>query len=123
MQDLKFKISNLRFAKGQAMLLTIVLLGSSILAASSIAGYLMLLQIRGSSDATNSTKAIFAADSGIEWGLYTTIKNPSYVKPSFTNGANFEVTIDSSTIKSIGSAGNVFRAFEANLAGATSTLP
>lgn len=38
--------------------------------ASSLAGLLMLYQIRQATDLGNSGKAIFAADSGIEWVLY-----------------------------------------------------
>lgn len=105
------------------MLLTVLILGGSILGASTIAGYLMLLKIRGASDITNSTKAIFAADAGIEWELYKQFKNSNYSKPTFSNNANFTSSNDGQTVKSIGSAGNNFRAFELKLQGATSTSP
>ena len=49
--------------------MTVLVLGASILAASTVAGYLTLLKIRTSSDVTNSAKAIFAADAGVEWKL------------------------------------------------------
>ncbi len=100
------------------MLLTVLILGSTILAASTIAGYLTLLKIRASSDTTNSTKAIFAADTGIEWELFKFIKSqPAYPKPTFSNGANFNSSNNAGVIISRGQSGSVFRAFEANIAG------
>lgn len=103
------------------MLLTVLILGGSMLAASTIAGYLMLLKIRGASDITNSTKAVFAADTGVEWELYKQFKNPAYPKPSFSNNADFQTS--KSCIKSIGQATGVFRAFELNFSTPTTTLP
>lgn len=105
------------------MLLTILILGGSILGASAIAGYLMLLKVRSVSDITNSAKAIFAADAGIEWELYRQFKTAGYAKPSFSNGANFMTTNDGQKIKSIGNSNNIFRAFESDIVGATTTLP
>ena len=55
--------------KGKVMLLTVLVIGGLLLGASAIAGLLMVYQIRQSGDVANSTKAIFAADSGIEWEL------------------------------------------------------
>jgi len=103
--------------KGQAMLLTVLILGSTILAASTIAGYLTVLKIRASSDTTNSTKAIFAADTGIEWELYKFIKDPNSTKPHFSNDANFNSSNDSGLIKSVGESNNIFRAFQADISG------
>ncbi len=116
-QKSKIKVS------GQVMLLTALILGGSILGASTIAGYLMLLQIRGASDITNSTKAIFAADTGIEWELYKQFKDSGYPKPSLSNNTNFTSSNDTQLIKSIGQSSNNFRAFELELSGATTTLP
>ena len=53
------------------MLLTTITLSGALLGATTIAGLLMLYQIRQTTDIANSTKAIFAADGGLEWGLYT----------------------------------------------------
>ncbi len=52
------------------MVLTIMVLGGVMIGASTIAGLLTLFQIRQSTDMTNSTKAIYAADTGSEWSLY-----------------------------------------------------
>ncbi len=109
--------------KGQIILLTVLILAGSMLGASMIAGYLMLLKIRASSDITNSARAIFAADAGVEWELYKQIKDPGYPKPSLSNGADFTTYQDGQIIKSIGESGNVFRAFELNYTLATTTVP
>lgn len=68
---------------GQAMLLATLALGGAILGATTIAGLLMLYQIRATTDSENSANAIFAADAGVEWALFdfycdaTSTKNPS----------------------------------------------
>ena len=97
---------------GQVMLLTVLILGSVILSASTIAGYLMTLKIRASSDITNSAKAIFTADTGVEWELYKQFKDSNYPKPSFSNNADFTSSNNGKNIKSTGQASNSFRAFE-----------
>ncbi len=121
--NLKPKTYNLTPNNGQVMLLTVVILGGIMLGATTIAGLLMLYQIRQSTDIANSTKAIFAADAGIELSLYQWFKSPGggYIIPTFeefrdTDGsilATFYTTSTGpNTIKSVGQAGNSFRAFE-----------
>ena len=101
-------------SEGQIMLLTVLVLSGTVLAVTTVAGLLMIYQIRQSGNVTDSAKAIFAAGSGLEWGLYRKFKNPDYPKPVFTNNASLEMLIsqDGQTIKSVGSAGKVRRAFE-----------
>lgn len=120
------------------MLMTVLALSSTILGATAIAGLLMLYQIRQSTDIVNSTKAIFAADSGIEWRLYKFFKadsqackncsdlsDPGGACPpvQMRNNAIFSTTCDSRiiggpggsqtvSIKSIGTSVNNSRAFE-----------
>ena len=55
---------------GQAMLIAVLTLGGAILGATTIAGLLMLYQIRATTDTANSAKAITAADSGVECALF-----------------------------------------------------
>ena len=116
---------------GQVMLLTVLILGGVILSVSMIAGYITVQKIRQSSDVANSTKAIFAADTGIEWELYKCFKcNPLIFcdstctaldsqKPSMGNNSTVSSSVvydDSGApqfIKSIGQSSNIFRAFEA----------
>ena len=102
---------------GQVLILTVLILSGTVLAVTTIAGILMVYQIRQTGNVTDSAKAIFAADTGLEWELYKKFKNPDYLKPIFTNRADVETSIsdDGQAIKSIGSAGNVRRAFELRL--------
>ena len=114
---------------GQVMLLTVLALSGTILGATTIAGLLMLYQIRQSTDASNSTKAIYAADAGIEWELYRFFQEPNYPKPTFANQSDFDITcsstlttepggatIETVVIKSTGKAANNSRAFEITFA-------
>jgi hypothetical protein len=55
---------------GQAMLIAVLALGGAILGATTVAGLMMLYQIRATTDTANSAKAIFAADAGTEWALF-----------------------------------------------------
>jgi hypothetical protein len=52
------------------MILTTLALGGAILGATTIAGLLLLYQIRATTDSESSAKAIFAADAGVEWTLF-----------------------------------------------------
>lgn len=84
------------------MLLTVLILSGTILGATTIAGLLMLYQIRQSADIANSTKAIYAADTGIEKQLYDFFNGGTCAGgPAETgvldNGAQFSVTCDSQT--------------------------
>lgn len=127
----RFEKRSARFSAGQVMLITVLVLSGTILAATAVAGLLMLYQIRQSSDIVNSTKAVYAADSGIEWRLYKFFKvdgqkcNPddsNFLPPALANGATFQVTCDSQvaggtesvTMKSKGISAKNARAFEVN---------
>jgi hypothetical protein len=52
------------------MLIAVLSLGGAILGATAVAGLLTLYQLRAANDSQNSAKAIFAADSGVEWTLF-----------------------------------------------------
>jgi hypothetical protein len=56
---------------GQAMLITVLALGGAILGATTVAGLLTLYQIRATTDAQSSAKAVFAADAGVEWARFS----------------------------------------------------
>lgn len=93
--------------------------------ATTIAGLLVTYQIRQATDLMNSGKAIFAADAGIEWGLYQFFKpNSSHPKPTLSNGASFTTTCSpvadckdfgTRTVRGAGRASNAERAFELDL--------
>ena len=116
-------LQNKNKIKGQTLLVVVLLLGGMMIASSAIAGYVMLISIRQSSDITNSGKAIGAADAGIEWLLYCRYKNLSYPRPVFTNGVTVAITFSGAncratgvtSAKSIGESKGIFRAFQINL--------
>ena len=138
-------IKSLENLRGQVMLLTTVVLSGTFLVVSGMVGFLMVYKIRQSTDMTNSTKAILAADSGIEWELYRCFKcysaeicdsdcpapysPPSYSGPQMANNSIATTTVifnasgTAESIKSVGKSGNTARAFQMMLKGATSTLP
>jgi hypothetical protein len=137
---------------GQAMLIAVLSLGGAILGATTVAGLLTLYQIRATTDSANSAKAIFAADSGVEWALFNYYCGSDgrcsppvstgvgeYPKTAFSNGAG--VTVDcyarydatgptqlcssSSTVAAIstGIANGSERAFFLGIVGSTTTYP
>ena len=55
---------------GQAILLVVLVIGGAMLGATTIAGFLVTIQLQQVGDADNSAKAIFAADAGINCALY-----------------------------------------------------
>lgn len=104
------------------MLLTLLAIGGTLLGAATVAGMLVVYQVRQSADAASSAKAIFAADAGIEWGLYQFFGGAtSTPAPVLGNGASFTVTCapandcrsaTSTAIQALGTASNVARALE-----------
>lgn len=106
--------------KGQVMLITVLTLSGIILGATTIGGLLMAYQIRQSSNITNSTKAIMAADAGIEYQLYNHFKETPYTELNFDNGVSAVSTFSQGTqadcpfnsIVSYGDSNGVYRAFE-----------
>jgi len=138
------------YRRGQAMLIAVLSLGGAMLAATTIAGLLILYQLRASTDSAHSSQAIFAADTGVDWALYdyycgsegngrsTTDCPPATLTTStLSNGAVALVTCydalnektlcnDTSThpvsyVVSKGTSLNTSRAFYLLMMGATST--
>ncbi len=129
------------------MLLTVVILSGLLLSASTIGGLLMLYQIRQSADIANSSKAIYAADSGLEWRLYKFFKDgakcldcpdgQNCTQPSFSNDAAiFQAscvlqsstladgsTEDDLTVKATGEASRNYRALETTFSRVTPPPP
>ena len=52
--------------KGQIMLISIMILGGVMIGATAIGGFLLRSQIAQVNNAAESTKALFAADAGVE---------------------------------------------------------
>jgi len=129
---------------GQVMLLTVVILSGLLLSASTIGGLLMLYQIRQSADIANSTRAIYAADSGLERRIYEFLNEGSDVATcaeprlyELANGAKTQVSclaqvtpatveaegLETVTIKSTGESRKNFRALELVLERVLPQLP
>ncbi len=103
--------------KGIALLLTMIILSATMLTATLIAT-IVIIQFKLSSDINNSTIAIYAADSGVEWQLYQVRNGASVPVPVMSNGATITTTVTGSspnfTIKSLGAYKEVKRQFEVN---------
>lgn len=63
--------------QGQVMLVTVLVLGATLFGAITIGGLVLVYQLRQTSDLEDSTRAVFAADAGIEWGLYQKFQSAS----------------------------------------------
>lgn len=125
------------------MILAVLALGGTMLGATAIAGFLMLYQIRQATDFEASSKALFAADAGTEWALYSYLHPPEGPLPgspagTLSNGAMMQVTCYDSTGITVvscdststaaeaiskGTAEDTKRAFLVEFGGATSTMP
>jgi len=108
---------DLRSSSGQVMLLTVMLLSGAILGATSLAGLLVLHQLRQAADINGSTRSIFAADSGLECALFKRYqdsgKDCGEVQPvELGNGSSFKTIDSGESIKSVGRAGRTSRALE-----------
>ncbi len=116
--------------RGQVMLMTVLIISGTILGATTIAGLLTLYQLRQSASVSDSTRAIYAADTGIEYELFRIFKTDKYgtcvlricspdyfTNNSLSNGASFTATVpaDASYIESAGNAGKTARAFRTDL--------
>ena len=104
---------------GQAMLIIVMILGASMLGVATIAGYISLQKIKSSTEISDSTKAIYAADSAVEWCLYNKFgpngtstfncTNPSPI--SFGNDSDVSVIEVNNVVRAIGHSFNSYRAF------------
>ncbi len=120
---------------GQAMIMTVLALGGTMLGATTVAGLLMVYQIRQSTDMANSMKAIYAADAGLEWTLHNFfITGSPLPSPVFADAkssvsstmtckdsggqimscAGDPLSIDKVEVRTVGKNGNVNRAFLIN---------
>ena len=89
------------------MILTVLIISGTVLGATTIAGILMVNQIRQATNAQHSLQALFAADAGLEWELYNNFVG-SYEKPQM-NKADFVTKVIGSDnnieFRSVGCAG------------------
>ena len=125
------------------MLIAVLSVGGAILGATTIAGLLTLYQLRASTDAEASAKAIFAADSGVEWTFFDFFCQTkgrcsgAVPLPAMSNGATVAATCyDSTGVTTVacnsasavsaitkGTSLSTKRAFFLDLTAATATFP
>lgn len=113
---------------GQMILLAVIIISSAVFISSAIGGYLMINKIKSVSKIVDLTKAIYAADAGIECELYNTFveavdpnkmincqeldfsDNLTSVKTSTSTDSNGIIN----QIRSTGHSNKSFRSFELN---------
>ena len=82
---------------GQVMILSVMMLGGILLSSATVAGLLMLYQIKASNDVVNSAKAVFAADAGLESVTWCVLKGAG--TDACVNGDGMvSITFDDSTV-------------------------
>ncbi|PIR88845.1 MAG: hypothetical protein COU09_00250 [Candidatus Harrisonbacteria bacterium CG10_big_fil_rev_8_21_14_0_10_44_23] len=117
----KNKSASIRHSSGQVMLMTTVVISATLLAATTLAGVLMISQLRQTANVEQSTRGIFAADAGLEYELYRFYQDKcSESSPSLANEAVVETQVSGGegtnvVIRSQGSYGRAIRAFSLNL--------
>lgn len=109
----------LQLCSGQAMLMVVLILGSVMLGATTIAGFVTIQKIRTATDIMDSAMAIYAADAGLENCLYkkysSTQLDPDFdcssISVTLDNNASVSVQESGGVIKSIGTSNRASRAF------------
>lgn len=97
---------------GQVLLITVLIMMSTFALAIAIGG-MVLYELRSMVNTNESVKAIYAAESGIEWQLYKTNKDSYATAPKMENGTDYECpTTCTNCIHCSGTAGRVNRAME-----------
>lgn len=92
------------------MLLTVLIVSGTIVGATTIAGVLMLYQLRQATNFGQSLQALFAADTGLEWKLYQQFQDRDYPPPVMSADTQSDFIVignASSSIQSIGCAGAI----------------
>ncbi len=89
------KIKNNRF--GQAVVVAILTIGITLLGATAFAGVIMANELRAAGSVPDSANAIFIADSGVNWALYSYLTGKSVAQPGVPSGESLLVTCFDST--------------------------
>ena len=94
---------------GQVMMIVVLVLSGIIIGATAVSGLMTVRQTRQTADAGNSSKAVFAADAGLEWRIYKFIDDGYACKAEdcsdgglFCDQKPFNDTILITTCKSAG---------------------
>ncbi|HZZ99647.1 MAG TPA: hypothetical protein VFK07_02995 [Candidatus Paceibacterota bacterium] len=83
---------NYNNSRGSVIIFAVLLMGT-ILAISLTLAAIFLPKLQTSRDSgSNSVDAIYAADSAIEWCIYTNRDKPALSEPTMSNGASFSIS-------------------------------
>ena len=97
---------------GQVLLITVLIMMSTFTLAIAIGG-MVLYELRSMVNTNQSTKAIYAAESGVEHKLFIMNKSVGASAPTMENGTSYECSSDCvNCIRCTGTAGRVNRAME-----------
>lgn len=100
---------------GVALLLTVII-SSVVMLVAVLVATIVTTQLKLVNDINDSTAAIYAADSGVEWRVYQIRHGASVSSPAMANGATITTAVSGSvpnfTIKSLGSFKGVRRQFQ-----------
>ena len=96
-----------------AILMSVLLVGVMLSIVFSLSA-IFIPKIRAAAETKNSVPAIYAAESGLEWCLYSNVVSPSPVpSPEMDNDSEFDVSdCATSPVKSTGPYRGVSRVFE-----------
>lgn len=73
---------------GQIMIVVVLALGGIMIGASVVGGILMTGQLRQIKNISDSAKAIYAADAGLNFGYYKYLGKNKAQAPNFSNQAS-----------------------------------
>ena len=77
--------------RGSIIIFTVLML-SAILSITLALTRIFIPKIRAVTEATDSVGAVYAADSAMEWCLYTNRgKSPTLSQPTMSNGATYQI--------------------------------
>lgn len=76
--------------KGSIIIFTLLMV-ASILSITLTLVNIFIPRLRTYSESTSSTGALYAADSAMEWCLYTAREKPPLPQPVLSNGATYEI--------------------------------
>jgi hypothetical protein len=106
--------------QGSILIYSVLMLGSILAITLSLAA-IFVPKIRAISDAgAGSVGAIYAADSALEWCIYTNRANPALPQPIMANGATYSLSPNDCTIqplnhRAIGTYRGVSRSLEVTI--------
>lgn len=93
-----FKPNSKNNQRGSVIIFTLLILGSMMAITLALLG-IYLPKIRAIGDAgSGSVGAIYAADSALEWCIYTNRANPVLPQPVMANGATYTLIPSDCTI-------------------------